>query len=379
MGLGSPPKTMQLVLGLKRLSRLLEHEPADLTATVEAGMTLEAFQGELKREGQWLSLDPPFEKQATLGGILSTNGFGPKRHLYGGARDLVIGIHVVSADGSLVRGGGKVVKNVAGYDLPKLYIGALGTLGVIVGLTVKLRPLPEDDGALLTCFSRIADAGSAVRALMESDLIPYAIELLDQSALHGLTQRLGRNGKGVGLLVGFDGLPEQVEWQLEEAERLCAKIGGAEGQRIRGEAGDEAWRFVREFGRRAYEDAVVQLRIGLLPTQLPAIFQGGQVIAQRNGQNVALVAHAGLGVVTAVFAPEERERGDGAAVETLKALRGLVLGLGGQLTVERAPLAVKEQVEVWDPPGAAMRIMERIKAELDPKGILNPGRFVGGL
>ena len=140
MGIGAPPQRWGLVLALKRLNRLLEHEPGDLTATVEAGMTLGALQRELGGRGQWLSLDPAHPDEATLGGILSSNAAGPRRHLYGSCRDLLIGVTVVTAAGALVKGGGKVVKNVAGYDLPKLFIGAFGTLGVVVEATVKLRP-----------------------------------------------------------------------------------------------------------------------------------------------------------------------------------------------------------------------------------------------
>src|SRR3989304_1046329 len=164
MALGSPPAHPGLVLGLRRLSGLLEHEPGDLTATVEAGMTLGTFQAELSRRGQWLSLDPPQAARATLGGILASNASGPRRHLYGTARDLLIGITMVLADGAIVRGGGKVVKNVAGYDLPKLAVGSFGTLGVIVEATVKLRPRPDCDRLLVARFSPLPPAGAGARA-----------------------------------------------------------------------------------------------------------------------------------------------------------------------------------------------------------------------
>ena len=142
------------MLGLKRMCRIIEHEPGDLTTTAEAGIPLAALQGELGKRGQWLSLDPPWAERATLGGILASNASGPRRHLYGSARDLLIGLTVVMADGSLVRGGGKVVKNVAGYDLPKLFIGSFGTLGVIVEATVKLRPRPDVDRLVVARFHR---------------------------------------------------------------------------------------------------------------------------------------------------------------------------------------------------------------------------------
>lgn len=182
---GMPAARAGLVLGFSRLNRLVEHEPGDLTATVEAGMTVAALQSALRSRGQWLSLDPPDAERATVGGVLSTNASGPRRHLYGTARDLLIGVTVVTAAGAVVKGGGKVVKNVAGYDLPKLFIGSYGTLGIIVEATVKLRPLPDDERLVGVGFDRLKDGGAAVRALMASDLIPNAVELLDAAAAAG--------------------------------------------------------------------------------------------------------------------------------------------------------------------------------------------------
>ena len=145
-------------------------------------MTVETFQTALRSRGQWMSLDPADAHLATVGGVLATNASGPRRHLYGTARDLLIGVTVVTADGAVVRGGGKVVKNVAGYDLPKLFVGSYGTLGVIVEATVKLRPLPDHERLVCIRFERLKDAGAAVRSVMASDLIPNAIELLDATA-----------------------------------------------------------------------------------------------------------------------------------------------------------------------------------------------------
>ena len=190
------------MLGLKRMCRLIEHEPGDLTTTAEAGIPLAALQGELAKRGQWLSLDPPWAERATLGGILASNASGPRRHLYGSARDLLIGLTVVMADGSVVRGGGKVVKNVAGYDLPKLFIGSFGTLGVIVEATVKLRPRPDVDRLVVARFHHLKDAGGAARAITGSDLVPAALELLDGEALRAV----GAGEGGAGLLIGVDGI-----------------------------------------------------------------------------------------------------------------------------------------------------------------------------
>lgn len=374
MAIGSPPTRVGLVLGLRRLKRLLEHEPGDLTATVQAGMTLDALQEALGRQGQWLSLDPPHGDRATIGGILAADASGPRRHLYGTARDLLIGLTVVLADGSVVRGGGKVVKNVAGYDLPKLYVGSLGTLGIIAEATVKLRPRPEADRLLLARFSRMKDCGRAVSALMASDLIPSAVELVDGEALSAL----GLGGpEGGALLAGFDGISSQVEWQCAELGRLLGGLGAAGSLILDGAARDEAWRGVGEMSRRAFEEPAASMKWGVLSTQVVDLVEQAKAAAHRNGLRSAFAAHAAVGIVTAVLSGERDVIG--RVVATLTEWRGLVSASGGHALLEWAPPAVKDQIAAWDKPGPAFRIMERLKARFDPKGILNPGRFIGGI
>lgn len=376
MGVGSPPKELGIILGLRRLDRVLEHEPGDLTATFQAGITLERLRAALGTRGQWLPLDPPFGERATLGGILAANASGPRRHLYGTARDLLIGIRVVSADGSVVRGGGKVVKNVAGYDLPKLYIGSFGTLGVIVEATVKLRPLPEDDRLTVTCFERLAECGQAVRLVLTSDLIPSAVDFLDGEAVQslGLGPRAGVAG---AVLLGFDGSEERVRWQCEEARRVMSGAGRGEHRVLAGRAREEAWRGVREMDHRVFPERATVVKFTVPPTEVVSVIERARAIARGHGLRAAFGAHAGVGVVRGVLALS----GGAAmpAVATLKEWRDLARAVGGQAMVVQAPVAVKEQVAVWDDPGPAVRLMERIKARLDPAGILNPGRFVGGI
>ena len=374
LAIGAPPGRLGLVLGLRRLGRLLEHEPGDLTATAEAGITLGALQAELGKRGQWLSLDPPGAERATLGGVLASNASGPRRHLYGTARDLLIGLTVVGADGSIVRGGGKVVKNVAGYDLPKLYIGSFGTLGIIAEATVKLRPRPDVDRLVIARFHHLKDAGGALRAVMASDLVPAAVDLAAGEALRAL----GASGDGgAALLIGVDGILAQVDWQCAEIGRLLAPLGLVEARVLDGAARDQAWRALGELGRTGFGEIAAVMKWGVLPTQLAEVLDAGAAIAQRNGLRVALTAHAGVGIATAVVS------GDGAhsnaLVATLTEWRAMVGGAGGHALVEWAPLAVKERVAVWDDPGPAARIMRGIKERLDPRGILNPGRFVGGI
>jgi glycolate oxidase FAD binding subunit len=382
MSVGMTPARPGLVLSLRRLDRLLEHEPGDLTATAEAGLTFGAFQEALGRRGQWLSLDPPNAGQATLGGILASNASGPRRHLYGTMRDLLIGLTMVLADGSIVRGGGKVVKNVAGYDLPKLAIGSFGTLGVLVEATFKLRPRPDTDRLALARFERVKDAGAAARALIASDLIPSALDLVDPDALRALDPG-GR--EGAALLIGLDGLREQVEWQCAELPRILGTGARVDTRVLDGAERDALWQAAGALSRTAFPEVTAVMKWGVLPTQVAELVESGGDVARRHGLTAAFSAHAGIGIVTAILGAGNLGSGGGgtvAATAVASALgdwRALVHAAGGHAMLEWAPLAVKERVPVWDPPGAPHRIMARLKAELDPHGILNPGRFVGGI
>jgi len=380
---GMPSARAGLVLGLRRLNRLVEHEPGDLTVTVEAGMTVGELQAALSGRGQWLSLDPADAERATIGGVLATNASGPRRHLYGTARDLLIGVTVVTAEGAIVKGGGKVVKNVAGYDLPKLFVGSYGTLGVIVEATFKLRPRPDDERLVCVSFDRLKDASAAVRALMASDLIPDAVELLDATAAFGAGGTGGALGlgrtlaptPGAVLVVGFDGLGEQVEWQCAGLARLTAGLGGRAPQAL----ASEAWPKLALGARAAFPVATAVMAFVVLPTQVAELMEQGAGAARARGLAAAWAAHAGVGVVSAALSAGHEPSEPAPIAAVLAEWREIARAGGGLATLEWAPLAVKSQVAVWDDPGAAGRIMQRIKAELDPKNVLNPGRFVAGI
>ena len=365
---GMPAPRAGLVLGLRRLDRVVEHEPGDLTVIVEAGRTFAALQATLRERGQWLSLDPPDDARATIGGVLATNASGPRRQLYGTARDLLIGLTVITADGALVRGGGKVVKNVAGYDLPKLFVGSYGTLGVIVEVTVRLRPRPDDERLVAVPFERLKDAGAAVRALMASDLIPNAVEVLDADALRAL----GIGAAPAALLTGFDGVPEQVAWQIAELPRVVAAAGEPRA------LSSETWPRLARAAADAFSASVV-MRLSVLPTQVAEVMEQGRARARDRGLSSAWTAHAGVGVVTAALSLDGGRQDVAAVAEIVRAWREIARAFAGFAVLDAAPLAVKEAVGVWDDAGGAGRIMRRIKEELDPKNVLNPGRFVGNI
>src|SRR5712691_6547230 len=246
--LGAIPEQIDVLLETNRLTRLLEHEAPDLTCHVEAGLTLAALQAQLATKGQWLAFDPPDAGQATLGGLLASNASGPKRLRYGSARDLVIGLHVVQANGEVARSGGRVVKNVAGYDLNKLYIGSLGTLGVIVEANFKLQPLPVAERTLLLTYTNASEAMQTVIAILGSMLTPSALELIDGGAASDMSDffRINLPTNGYTLAIDFEGGMATIDRQIDETRLLARKHGALLGDDLTGEAQERFWNVVRE-------------------------------------------------------------------------------------------------------------------------------------
>jgi glycolate oxidase FAD binding subunit len=370
VALGLPAQSPAIVLSLARLDRILEHEPGDLTVTAESGVTIARLAVALRTKRQWLSLDPPDPDRATLGGVVAANASGPRRHLYGTARDLLIGLTVVTGDGEIVRGGGKVVKNVAGYDVPKLFVGSYGTLGVVVEVTFKLRPLPDEERFVRTTFASLKEAGAAVRTVLGSDLVPVAIDLLDVEA----GRPLGDPAPAT-LVVGFDGLREQLDWQASELARLLRGHGSGSPSVL-----DPA--IVPRVGtaaRDAFAAPASVMRFSVLPMQVADTMEQGAAAARARGLTSAWSAHAGAGIVTGVLSAPAAPSGTDAITAVLTEWRDVARANGGFATLEWAPLPVKTAVPVWDDLGAAGRIMQRLKAQLDPRNVLNPGRLFAGI
>ncbi len=367
--LGNPPRRLDLVVVTAGLDRVVEYEPADLTAVLEAGLTLARVQEILGQNNQFLPLDPPCPGRATLGGILAANQSGPLRLGYGTARDIVIGTRAVLADGTLIKGGGKVVKNVAGYDLNKLFIGSLGTVGIIVEAAFKVYPRPQAWGTAVGRFKTPEAAWDAVWRLRRSVFEPVALELLGGSLGPGLS------ADGWGLYARYAGYGPAVARQVRET---CAIFGAAGGEAESLPDAEEAfWPLLRELPVtwRAGWGVGAVVKAGMLPTRLPQFMAAAEAAFGGRGLAWGWVVRAGVGLAYGYLeAPDQPTLG--AAVE---AARAAARELGGYLVVERADPDLKAALDVWGPIGPELELMRRIKAEFDPKGILNPGRFVGGI
>jgi glycolate oxidase FAD binding subunit len=334
----APPSSCDVLLDTTGLDRVLDHTAGDLVVIAEAGVRLADLQAQLAGSGQWLALDPP-EPGATLGGVLSANASGPRRLRYGTARDLLIGVTVVLADGTVAASGGKVVKNVAGYDLGKLYTGAHGTLGVVVSTTWRLHPLPAARRVVVVDLADTAAAGPLALRLARSTLTPTAVELLAGS------------GEPARLVVVFESIPESVRAQARSAVELLD--GGAEQDEL-----------PEGFGRRPGGADDLVLRLAFAPAALPAVLAALPAGA-------AVTASACTGVAYAAL-----PAGSGAAA--LPGLRAAIAPYDGTAAVLAAPADLAD-LDQWGPVGDALPLMTQVKDRFDPARRMSPGRFVGGL
>jgi glycolate oxidase FAD binding subunit len=360
IGLGNAPRRVDIVLRTDRVASLREHDDANLTATVQAGMALGALNARLAAGRQFLALDPPRPEGATVGGIVAANANGPRRMSYGGVRDLVIGMRMVLAGGEQIKAGGKVVKNVAGYDMCKLFTGSLGTLGIITEVTFKMAPLPE---AAATVLARggVEAAMRVVDELFASVLQPTAITVTN--VLDGPAADAG------ALAVAAEGFNEAVDRHLRDIEAL-AGAAGMEAEVLRGSGHEALWARLRDFPAGAPQapegHGVVRLTV-----PLGAVAAALEVVRTLPG-TPDWVAHAASGAsnvrVPAAAVPGAFERLASAA----QIHRGHVVLL-------TAPPEVKRGRDVWGPPPPALSLMREIKRQFDPDNLLNPGRFVAFL
>ncbi len=362
MHVGNVPGRYDIALSLVRLNRIVEHEPADLTASCEAGITLDQLRGQLGKHAQFVPLDPPWGEKATVGGVLAANASGPSRHAYGAPRDFTIGLRVVTADGRVTKTGSRVVKNVAGYDLRKLYIGSLGTVGIIVEATFKLAPLPRAERTVLATFETAARACDFSAQLQRRGLTLRTVELLNTAA--ALAARLPASGELFSLVLDLAGTPQAVERSRREigelAKSTAADLSDAENPTSVSES----------VARLSSPDSAALLcRAAALPTQLPSLIDSVEAV----GGPPSILALPTIGVLHASWADLDDVE------EAVRRLHAATSGVGGSLLIEVCPLDLKRRLDVFGEPPPSFDLMRRIKQQFDPKGILGPGRQVGRL
>jgi glycolate oxidase FAD binding subunit len=370
MSLGNIPSRYDIALRTAKLDRVLEYEPADLTLTVEAGITMGKLQALLAERGQFLPIDAP--PDATAGGVLAAGASGPSRHAYGLPRDWLIGCRLALADGTLIKAGGRVVKNVAGYDMQKLAVGALGTLGVIVEATFKVAPSASGGETLLATFPSLEAAAEAVRAADERGLALRAVALRQAQGetLEQAQDKAIRAQADTLAAFWLAGPGAAVERTARELAELCRD---AKAERLQGEASERWWASLIDVPLLA--EGAVSLRASLTPSAVAGFIETLSTLARELSVQYAALSYPTTGLVLAQLggAPDDK-----LASFIERARRGAESS-GGSLVVTSAPVAVKQRIDVWGEAGSALPLMRRLKEQFDPRGTLNPGRFVGGI
>ena len=350
---GNPPSSADLVLSTRRLNRVIDHAWADMTATVEAGCTFEQLQQTLAEHGQRLALDPLWPETATIGGILATNDSGPLRIRLGSLRDLLIGITLALPDGTLAKSGGKVVKNVAGYDLPKLAIGSLGTLGVITQAIFRLHPLPRETRSLSFRARDNPATNAVLLKTLDSTLVPTSLQVR------------ATDSNAPEIDVRFEGTAAGCEQQIGHALQLFSGV-----TQIGSPA--ETWN-ARAMLWNGNEPSVI-CKFALLPAGVGAFLDFLKTTSDKLNLSWRVVGQAiGVGLVRL-----EGPNCD-ALVSTVRDLRQNLEQNTGSLVLLRCPAEVKSKTDVWGSAGDALPLMRNVKAQFDPTRTLNPGRFIGGI
>ena len=410
MAMGNPPKKLDLVVCTSRMNHMLDVDTSNLTMTVEAGVKFRDIQARLATQedrcylpledleaegdeiicsdrshsGCFIPIDPPYADKATIGGIVATNSTGPRRLLYNLPRDCIIGIRVVAPNGDVLGSGGKTVKNVSGYDVSKLMVGSMGTLGILCEMTIRMLPLPEKMETLLVSFANFSDASAFAEAIFETRLLPAAVEIMNAEAYRHLSP---------------DGIPDfgsegYVAAVALEAFEPAVKRMRTEILDMAKEAGAGADAVLEEQGHRSFWLAMSNLSAtldkkfsGLIKAKLnyplslgKNLIETGETLFSEANLDYTVQTHAGNGICfTGLLIDDKDAATTDKAVAAMDQLLGSCQKMDGNLVIQSAPPEVKGKLKMWGEAGSDFVVMKRLKDQLDPTGIMSPGRFVEGL
>jgi glycolate oxidase FAD binding subunit len=371
-GRGGTQERTDILLSLRRMAGIVDYAAADLTMTALPGTPIADIEKTLEKNGQYFPLDVPWPEEATLGGVVAANESGIKRIRNGSARDMVIGMRVVYPDGRVIRTGGRVVKNVAGYDMNKLWIGSMGTIGVITEVTIKVRPRPAWENVILVRSDSIDPLGALCADLLDSFMEPAALELLNPAFF-----QCWSGEAGYGLIVAFEDVEKAVRYQTNWLKERTAAHGMQVVRVIEGEDTKSFWHRIRTFSPMR-EAHTVWIKAGVWLTEVPWRLRDADAAAKEHGLELYAHGGAGTGIMHFLLHGVREERFSDAAA-FLQKVRTQAEQQGGYAVVNHAALAFRRLVDLWGNANPAMRLVEGVKRMVDPKGIMNPGRFVGGI
>ena len=372
--MGNPPARPGIALDLTGLNRVVDFQPADLTVSVQAGVTLDQLNEVLAQDGKFVPISAPLSDRATVGGTLATGTSGPLRSAYGLPRDWLIGINVVSADGTSTKAGGKVVKNVTGYDLNRLYTGSLGTLAVITEATFKLAPAPTDWAVIVAAFDVIDTAADAAQNLQAQYYAPLGLHVLTG----GAAQRVAPSVGGRVFTVAIQGgRPASMKRRVDDTVGLWSPVAATTNVTTGHEA-ESLIRAITDLPAEPASPPAICVRINARPSALRELLAFADA-PLGHGPPPSVIADVGFGGGRLLWWDDAASADPEELAAGLRRIQSAAVDLGGGAIVERCPDDVKAHIDVWGAEPSGMQIMRRIKGQFDPQNVLNPGRFVGGL
>ena len=380
--IGMPPQRYDLALDVSRMKRILAYEPRDLTLGIEPGITSADLDRSLREKGQFLPLSAPLPERATLGGIVAAGSDSPLRYAHGTARDFLLGVEFVTGEGVVSKSGGRVVKNVTGYDLHKLLIGSLGTLAVITRLNFRTFPLPPAQRMFVAAFADSSSALAFCRSIMKSQLLPRLMDVLDGGAASLFT------GRGAGFLhrdswlvvVEAAGHNAVLERHTSDLSAMSREAHAVEFIALDDAQREQLFACLCEFSTIAFSatSGATIVRIAGVPSAMPMLLPKTQKLAQRLALDCAILVRA-LGVIYVALLPHASPKSYPALLGCSRELIDLCVASGAIPMIERCPLELKSMLAVWPPSGAEHEIAKRLKSVFDPQGVLSPSRFRGGI
>lgn len=363
---GNTPNKLELVLSTSRLDKIIDHGSDDLIATAEAGITLQEFQAVLKKKNQQVAVHPPNQKEGcTLGGMINTNDYGPSRLRYGSVRENLLALKFVRADGKIVKGGAKVVKNVAGYDIPKLMTGSLGTLGIITEATFRLYPQQPASNTIIANINNISQINEINNKILNSDTLLTCFEICNKAL---------NDGKRTSFYaIKIENVGPAVKAQTEQIQSLLTEYDIKKQDTLSGKEETEFWEKVTNFYWQGTTVDNMSLRIRVRLKDIAEMINIIEDIDIRTKSALKMSVSAGLGIINVNMTNEP-----GILKNSYVLISKKLMTLNGHITILRAPELVKIDLDIWGKSDAtALNIMREIKHQFDPNNILNPGRFAG--
>lgn len=383
--LGNTPQKVDIILSLSRLYNLIDYDNENLTITVQSGASLSDVNKILYSKKQFIPLDPPSYTLITIGGAISTNISGPLRFFSGTPRDIILGLKVARADGEIIKTGGKTVKNVSGYDLSKIFIGSLGTLGVIIEATLRVFPIPEESKTLIAFFSHLDDVRVAVKSIIKSELTPASIEMINSYCCQIINPFIMNpmNTGQFALIMRIDGIVEAVERQILQTKEICISNKSSISLELEKDTNRKFWEAYRDlFDLISHQyPGVPILKAGLPISNIYEFIHSAIGIANSYNFDSPIISRAGNGIVYISLIPlnSDDESNPLKYAKAIEEIRKAAKNLKGYLIVKSALPELKSIVNVWGTPGQDFTLMKKLKESFDPHNILNPGRFIGGI